>query len=1046
MSTNSPVTFLSDQLNFFRLVLVVFDVLPDAIRPAFEHMWNTLVVTRTGFLIWDDSLQVRNQFLAEEGGKTIYVPTNKSYKEWDFTALIHATLYARSFATPRGSRETLHKKYVEPCNLPNGSFHRTVISPSGNLEQTYSLALDQLRRLRNYLCHQIGTKKIPKATFDLMMQRCKDAIRALGQGVSKVEEIEKLDGSEFPTVKLRHLEEELRKISKPIKDDIRHIKAKVDDIGSDVKTVNAGVLDMTTKMEAVGSDLRTVKAGVDDNGFLLRRMQTDIRDLSEDVEGMKQEFISFKAASTITQNPDVECNSAAAQCNSAGYIHYNNGNYEKAFQALQVASNMQLLDFAWSLGNLGAVQIRMGDFDGALESLQKALGIVRGHSWRDDRKIAAILNNLGCVYLEIDENNKTCGHDNGSKAIEEALKLLMEASEMYKRLNGSPSEAYRDAQTGSAFHNLGCAHFKLKNNKAASKAFQVAANIRSALLGEHEDTAFTHLWLGVVQLRMGAYHDALKSLQESSRIYQKIKSNSELTATSSHYLGEVYVEMNNYESALQAALTATDVNVKLFGDQHEKTAGSYHLLGVVYLRMGDLYKALENFKKASQIKNKILGEHVYTATSFSLLGLVYMKMRDNTSAVEAFRIAANMRSKLLGKDKLTAYTYYCLGKAQRQLGDLSEALICLQNAADMRSKVPNGFDEETARYYHALGLVQLDIKNWEGALESFQKAVDMRLDLLGDHEDTACSYHYLGEVQAYMLDNERATFSLKKAANIRAKLHDDSEIAACTYNNLGIVQLRIGDLNGALESLQKASRLNEQLLKEHPNTACTFHQLGFVLLEIGHNEAALRAFEKAVHIRSGVLGVPVKDKACSYHKLGVAQLRTGDLKGALKSLQKASEIGSDPAFVDPINIASNCYWLGLVQLDLGMNKDALYYLKKAVDMRSKLMGETGDEETANAYHNLGIAQMRLDDFEALESLRKAANMFFLLFGDDKRTACSYHELGAMQLRKGDLTGALESVNEAFRMRSKLLGNYHRDTTESLSLINQINRELRWYHL
>ena len=1036
------MTFSSDQLNFLKLVLVVFDVFPDAIRRAFEHMWNTLVVTRTGFLIWDDSLQVRNQFLAEEGGKAKDVPTNKSYKEWDCTALIHATLYARSFATPRGSRGTLQKKYLEPCRLPYGSFHRTLISPSGNLEQTYSLALDQLRRLRNYLCHQISTKKIPKATFDLMMQRCKDAFRALGQGVSKIEEIEKLDGNEFPTVKLRHLEEELRKISKQIKDDI---KAKVGDIGSDVRTVNAGVLDMTTKMEAVGLDLRTVKAGVDDNGFLLRKMQTDIRDLSEDVEGMKQEFISFKAASTITQNPDVECNSAAAQYNSAGCIHYNKGNYEKAFQALQVASNMQLLDFAWSLGNLGAVQIRKGDFDGALKSLQKSLGIVREHSWRDDRKTAAILNNLGCLYLEIDENNKNCGHDNGSKAVEEALELLMEASDMYKRLNGSRSEAYRDTQTASAFHNLGCAHFKLKNNKAASKAFQVAANIRSELLGEHEDTAFTHLWLGVVQLRMGAYHDALKSLEESSRIYQKINSNSELTATSSHYLGEVYVEMSNYESALQAALTATDVNVKLFGDQHEHTAGSYHLLGVVYLRMGDLSKALVNFQKASQIKDKILGEHVYTATSFSLLGLVYMKMRDNQSAVEAFRIAANMRSKLLGKDKLTAYTYYCLGKAQRQLGDLSEALISLQNAADMRSKVPNGFDEETARYYHELGLVQLDIKNWEGSLESFQKAVDMRLDLLGDHEDTACSYHYLGEVQAYMLDNERATFSLKKAANIRAKLHDDSEIAACTYNNLGIVQLRIGDLNGALESLQKASRLNEELLKAHPNTACTFHQLGFVLLEIGHNEAALRAFKKAAHIRSHLPGVPVKDKACSYHKLGVAQLRTGDLKGALESLQKAADTGSDPAFVDPINIASNCYWLGLVQLDLAMNEEALYSLKKAVDMRSKLMDETGDEETANTYHNLGVAQMRLDDFEALESLRKAANMFFHLFGDDKRTACSYHELGAMQLRKKDLTGALESVHEAFRMRSKLLGNYHPDTTESLSLVNQINRERRRYH-
>lgn len=185
----SSVAFSSDQLNFFKLAAVVFDVFPDAIRATFAYLWNTLVATRPGFHNWDDSLLVRKQFLAEEGGKT-NVPTDKSYKEWDCTALIKATLYAQSFAIPRGSKNTLHKKYVGPCHLPYGAFHPNLISPSGDQAQTYALALDQLRRLRNYLCHQVSTKKIPKATFDLIMQRCKDAIHALGQ--SEIEEIGKL--------------------------------------------------------------------------------------------------------------------------------------------------------------------------------------------------------------------------------------------------------------------------------------------------------------------------------------------------------------------------------------------------------------------------------------------------------------------------------------------------------------------------------------------------------------------------------------------------------------------------------------------------------------------------------------------------------------------------------------------------------------------------------------------------------------------------------------------------------------------------------------
>lgn len=948
--TASPVTLSSDQLHFHKLAVVVFDVFPDAIRAAFEYMWNTLVATRPDLLNWDDSLQVRKQFLAEERGKTKYVRIDKSYKEWDCTALFEATLFAQSFAIPHGSKHTLYKKYVKPCDLPPDEFHPTLISPSGDQAQTYALALDQLRRLRNYLCHQNSTKKIPKANFDLIMQRCKDAIHALGQSVSKIEEIEKLSENDFPSVRRRQLEEELKKVLKKEDD----IMAKVDDVGSDVKSMKAEVLGMTTKVEDVASDVKSIKAGLDDNRSILRDLV---------------ELFSCKSASTTEQNPEVQCEYPAGQYTSAGTSveyydikgsnYYDQGNYEQAILAFQTASGMRILDpngetkdSAWSLGNLGAAQLRAGDLDGALKTLQKALGIARRHS-ADDDKTAAILIFLGCV------------------------------------------------------------HFMLKNYKSAFETFQVAADIRSNLIGEHEDTACTYLWLGVVHMCIGDLDNALKSLQESSRLCQKLKTNSEPSSTRFPYLAE---------------------------------ADTYHLLGVVYLRMGDLSKALVFFQKESQLKNTILGEHIDTATSLSFLGSVCMEMGDSHSAVEAFLIAANMTTNLLGRDKITAFTYYCLGKAQRQLGDLLEASISLQIAADMRSNVPNGFDEETARYFNTLGLVQLDIKNWEGALESFKKAAHMRMDLLGDHQETASSYHNLGQVQAYIPDNEGALLSLKKAASISAKLHDETEIAACTYNNLGIVQLRMGDLNGALESLQKASQLNDELLREHPYTASTFHNLGFVLLEIGdyHNEAALQAFKKAAHIRSHLPGVPVKDKACTYHKLGVAQLRTGDLRGALKSLQEAADIGSE--FVDPINIASNCYWLGLVQLDLGMDKEALCSLKKTVDFRSNLMGESRDEETANTYHNLGVAQMRLNDFKALESLRIAANTFFYLFGDDKRTACSYHELGAMQLRKGDLIGALESVNEAFRMRKKLLGNYHRNTTESLSLIHQINRERRRYHL
>ena len=178
----ATVTFSQEQLNFFKFSSVVIDEFPIALRHAFVHMWDNQVAPTPGFYKWDDSPLVRNMFLSKEGGKTKYIPTGKSYHEWDCTALFEATLYAQSFAVPDGSGwfSTLDKVHVKPRRLPSGIFHPVISSPCGNQAETFALALDQLRLLRNTLCHQTSTQKIDKATFDHYIQLGKDAFAALG--------------------------------------------------------------------------------------------------------------------------------------------------------------------------------------------------------------------------------------------------------------------------------------------------------------------------------------------------------------------------------------------------------------------------------------------------------------------------------------------------------------------------------------------------------------------------------------------------------------------------------------------------------------------------------------------------------------------------------------------------------------------------------------------------------------------------------------------------------------------------------------------------
>ncbi|XP_068688380.1 uncharacterized protein [Montipora foliosa] len=168
-------------------------------------MWDTTIGHRPGFHLWDDSTAVRNLFLSEEGGKT-KVPTHQSYNEWDCTALFQATIFAKSFSM---HHTTLSDLYVKPRAIPHGSFHGSVLSPVGDNAETFALAIDQLRRLRNTVCHS-SRLEMDKATFDQNIQYAKEAFKALGILTASIDAIGSLTASDFPTTEVRKLEEQVK--------------------------------------------------------------------------------------------------------------------------------------------------------------------------------------------------------------------------------------------------------------------------------------------------------------------------------------------------------------------------------------------------------------------------------------------------------------------------------------------------------------------------------------------------------------------------------------------------------------------------------------------------------------------------------------------------------------------------------------------------------------------------------------------------------------------------------------------------------------------
>ena len=289
-------TFSLEQLNFFKFSSVVLDEFPIALRQVFVHMWDNQVAPTPGFQEWDDSPLVRNMFLSKEGGRTKYVPTSKSFYEWDCTALFEATLYAQSFAIPDGSGglSTLNKLYVKPRHLLSGTFH-PVISIPGNEAETFALALDQLRLLRNALCHQTSTQKIDKTTFDYYIKLAREAFVVLKQDTTRIDEIGKLEEDDFPTARLQKLEEELKKEKdvdikfKQINDHLNQIECQIKTVRSDVKT---SVTDVQTKVDEVRSDVQTK---VEEVKTAAAEVETKLENVESEVKIATSELAKVKA-------------------------------------------------------------------------------------------------------------------------------------------------------------------------------------------------------------------------------------------------------------------------------------------------------------------------------------------------------------------------------------------------------------------------------------------------------------------------------------------------------------------------------------------------------------------------------------------------------------------------------------------------------------------------------------------------------------------------------------------------------------------------------
>ena len=254
--------FSNEQLNFLKFSTLVLGEFPKVLRQIFINMWDTKIAGRPGFIPWDDSPEVRTMLFTSEGGKTD-IPTTRSIGEWDCTSLFKATIYAKTFGISKGS--TLNDLYLKKIKPAPGCFHASVESSSGNQDETRALVIDQLRLLRNRLCHS-PKSEMAKSDFDNYVQLAGNALLAVNIDTTFVYRILQMNENDFPTEKAQELYEcrmnELRAISlhhESVEQDLSVIKEQTRNMEQKLLSIEG----QTGKIGNVEEKLSTVNEKVE---------------------------------------------------------------------------------------------------------------------------------------------------------------------------------------------------------------------------------------------------------------------------------------------------------------------------------------------------------------------------------------------------------------------------------------------------------------------------------------------------------------------------------------------------------------------------------------------------------------------------------------------------------------------------------------------------------------------------------------------------------------------------------------------------------------
>ena len=173
--------YSQEELNYFRLCYVVFNLVPVGLRQIFKQEWDFLY-KKTSRGEWEDSPQNGRDFYNKEtkasrkrNAQCLATIQNGDTAEWDCTCLFFAILYSDSIGK--------------------------TLSPAVNKD------VDEIRQVRNGIAHMTEAN-LTDADFQTSVDRVLNAFTSLGLPITEIQEIK--NQKNFPTNEVEQIKKQVR--------------------------------------------------------------------------------------------------------------------------------------------------------------------------------------------------------------------------------------------------------------------------------------------------------------------------------------------------------------------------------------------------------------------------------------------------------------------------------------------------------------------------------------------------------------------------------------------------------------------------------------------------------------------------------------------------------------------------------------------------------------------------------------------------------------------------------------------------------------------